>query len=141
MMRAMILLLATCLAGCGYVASGTWDDDPANWGRAFDSGLPAGALVKHSRYTRLPGFSSAFECFFDVAANAELSRGLVSDPKLVRLRPGDPGWSRTETTPEWFAPKPPRAYDVYALAAEPQREFRVLVDRITREVFLTDRRL
>ena len=37
-----LLLAATLLStSCGYVKSGTWDDDPRNWKRAFRSGKPA----------------------------------------------------------------------------------------------------
>jgi hypothetical protein len=140
-MRAATILLLASLAGCGYFGSGTWDDDPANWGRAFDASLPAGAVVKHSRYTRFPHLTREFECFFALAPNAELTRSLAADPALVRLRAEDSGWARTGGTPEWFAPKAARAYDVYAFAAAPRRDFRVFVDRITREVFLAERRL
>ena len=140
-MRASLALLLASLAGCGSFGSGTWDDDPRNWSRAFESAMPDTAVVKHSRYTRFAHLTHEFEYFFQLAPNAELSRQILRDGTLVRLRPADAGWSRTGDTPEWFAPKAEQAYDVYARAGDSQREFRVLVDRRTRELFFTDRRL
>src|SRR5512133_1327587 len=139
-MRATSALLLTCLAGCGYLGSGTWDDDAKNWGRAFASELPAAAVV-HSRYTRFAHFTYEYEYFFQLGPNADLSRQILQDDTLVRIRPNEGAWLRTSETPQWFAPRPPHAYDVYALAAEPGRDFRILVDRRTRELFLMDRRL
>ncbi len=139
-MRApLAVLLLASIAGCGYFGTGTWDDDPKNWGRAFESPLPEDTAVLHSRYTRLAHLSNDHQYFFQLASSTALSRQLAADTTLVRLPARDADWTRTVDAPEWFAPKPPHAYDVYALAAEPGREFRILVDRSSREVFLTDR--
>ncbi len=134
-------MVLTCLAGCGYVGSGTWDDDPANWSRAFDAAMPESAVVKHSRYTRIAHLTSEFEWFFQLSPNAALARQIIADNALVRLRPAGGGWPRADGAPDWFAPKGEQAYDVYALPDAADREFRLLVDRRTRELFLTDRRL
>ena len=32
-------------AGCGYVKSGTWEDDPSNWKRVFGYGKPTDVVV------------------------------------------------------------------------------------------------
>ncbi|HET8541427.1 MAG TPA: hypothetical protein VFL83_16240 [Anaeromyxobacter sp.] len=139
-MRAALVLTLAFLAGCGALGRGTWDDDPGNWGRAFASAPPPGAVLVHSRYTRSAPFARRFEAYFHLAASADLYRELVRDDAIVRVHARDLRWARTEATPGWFAPKPPHSYDVFALAA-PGREFRIFVDRRTRELFVTDRHL
>jgi hypothetical protein len=45
------------VTGCGYLKSGTWEDDPANWERAFRSAKPEDVAVVHSRCWRSPHWS------------------------------------------------------------------------------------
>jgi len=68
-----MLLVVCCTAGCGYFASGTWDDDSKNWTRAFDTSKPPDVVVVHSRYSRFPHWTYEFEYYFHIAPNAALS--------------------------------------------------------------------
>jgi hypothetical protein len=71
--------LAACLvlaAGCGYLKSGTWEDDPANWKRAFKSSKPDDVVVTHSRYWRAPHWSYEAGYVFEIAANARGDSGV-----------------------------------------------------------------
>jgi hypothetical protein len=45
----LIEILLGC-AGCGYFAAGTWEDDPHNWDRAFNSRKPDDVIVVHSKF-------------------------------------------------------------------------------------------
>src|SRR6266542_5936660 len=135
---AVALLALGCAAGCGYLRSGTWEDDPGNWWRAFESTKPPAVVVVHSRYTRFPHFTHEFEYWFAIGPNAELERQVIGENQLVRVeRP----WSRSAPAPAWFAPKAAREYERWELPGSPETDFQVLVDQSTREIFVSDRRL
>ena len=123
-----MLLIAWCTAGCGYFASGTWSDDPKNWSRAFDTVKPPDVVVVHSLYSRFPHWTYEYEYYFHVAANAALSRQLFGENRLARIQAA---WDCPLNAPAWFAPKSLREYETWAFAGEPQRAFRLLVDRST----------
>jgi hypothetical protein len=133
---AGVLLIAGCAAGCGYFVSGTWDDDRKNWARAFESEKPPDVIVVRSRYSRFPHWTYECEYYFHLTASAALSRQLFGENRLVRSV-----WTRRQQAPAWFAPKSVEHYDTWAFAGEPQREFRVLVDRSTGDLFITDQQL
>jgi hypothetical protein len=61
---AGVPLVALCMAGCGYFASGTWNDDPRNWSRAFDTVKPPEVVVVHSTYSRFPHWTYEYEYYF-----------------------------------------------------------------------------
>jgi hypothetical protein len=133
--RLAILLVASWAPGCGYFVSGTWDDDPRNWSRAFESEKPPDVVVVHSQYSRYPHWSYEFHYYFHIRANAALSRQLFTENRLVRV---SAGWYRPPTAPAWFARGPMERYDIWAFADEPRRDFRVLVERKTGDLFVTD---
>lgn len=133
-------LLAACATGCGYLAAGTWDDDPASWGRAFHSEKPPDVVVLHSRYTRFPHFTLEYEYWFHLAPSATLSRQLLGDKRLARRDEAPPASVRIDGAPAWFAPKPAGDYDAWQLT-DPHSDFLVLVDRSTGEIFISDRQL
>ena len=86
--------------------SGTWDDDPKNWGRAFRSTKPPDVRVIHSRYWRSAHWSYEFQYFFEIAPNAGLKQQLFAANKLRRLV-GDEAVAaranRFRDAPSWFA--------------------------------------
>ena len=69
-------------AGCGYVQSGTWEDDPSNWTKAFRSTKPEDVVVLHSRYWRSAHWSYEAGHVFEVAANSKLRDQLFRENKL-----------------------------------------------------------
>ena len=136
--------LASCLvlaAGCGYLKSGTWEDDPANWKKAFSSTKPDDVVVVHSRYWRSPHWSYEAGYVFEIAANAALRQQLFSENRLVKLDGPAAAESKRlcfSQCPAWFAPKSVEHYEVWGYAEEPKGNFRVLIDRDTGAIFLTD---
>lgn len=66
---------ATLVSGCH--RSGVWQDDPANWRRAFGTGQPSDAVVVHSFYWRSPHWTFEFEYFFHIRANDRLRARLL----------------------------------------------------------------
>jgi len=137
-------LLGACVAlasGCGYLKSGTWEDDPANWNKAFRSTKPDDVIVVHSRYWRSPHWSYEAGYVFEIAANAALRQRLFSENRLVKLGGAAAAESKRlcfGECPVWFAPKPVEQYEVWGYAEEPKGNFRVLIDRDTGTIFLSD---
>ena len=137
MPRAVLLLLALLpTVSCGYLKAGQWDDDPDNWKRAFRSRKPADVVVLHSRYERSPHFTYEFLYFFEIRANEALQRQLFTENNLHRLQA--PEVAILGGKPDWFAPKPLDSYDIWGFADEPTRNFRVLIDRSSGNIFLAD---
>jgi hypothetical protein len=145
MWRAFWLCFGLVLAGgCGYLSSGTWENDPANWKRAFRSVKPDDVVVVHSRYWRSPHFTYEAGYVFEIAANKGLREQLFAANRLVKLDARAAAEAKRDCVPEcpaWFAPKPGEEYDVWGYADEPRGNFRVLIDRHTGTIFLTDYQL
>lgn len=133
----MILVIAVCQLGCGYLQSGTWEDDPKNWSRAFRSTKPEDVVVLHSRYFRSPHFTFEFEYYFEIQQNGPLRRQLFTMNKLVRAGT----IVAFDNAPAWFAPKAADAYDIWKYADEPDSNFRVVIDKSNGNMFLTDYQL
>jgi hypothetical protein len=139
---AVLLLVAFVVSsGCGYVMSGTWEDDPKNWGRAFRSTKPPDVVVIHSKYWRSPHWSYEFQYFFEIAPNAELKKQLFTANKLRQLTGKEATEARAQIfgeSPSWFAPKDLGDYEVWVFADEPGRHFKVLLDKATGHMFMHD---
>ena len=142
-MRGVFLRVVTAVsllsASCGYLRSGEWDDDPRNWGRAFNSTKPEHVIVVHSRYWRSPHWSYEFQYFFQIKGEAEFRRELFTRNALtptsnlaesIRDPFGHP--------PAWFCPKEPARYEAWTYRDPPAGNFRVIIDRDTGDIFLTD---
>lgn len=68
--------------------AGTWEDDPGNWSRAFQSTKPPEVAVVHSKYWRSAHWTSEFEYFFEIAPNPQLKAQLFGENN-VRQATGD----------------------------------------------------
>jgi hypothetical protein len=134
-------VLALLFAGCGYLRSGSWSDDPDNWGRVFGSSKPPGVEVLHSFYWRSPHFTYEAGYFFAMRDTAGLRNELFSRNRLLRLPPEPAARARGEcfgSIPEWFVPKSADRYEVWVYQDEPRGNFRLFVDREDGTLFLSD---
>jgi len=131
---------AFALTCCGYLKSGRWDDDAANWDRAFGRfglSVPKGWLVVHSRYWRYPHFTYEGGYYFQVRVPPE-GRRLLVQSDYVRLGPERAEMNGAcEPRPSWFAPKDPTQYEIWG-AKEGASNYRVLVDPSGPDAFLMD---
>jgi len=137
----VLIIAAVVIAGCGYVRSGTWDDVPENWHRAFQSARPDDVVVVHSRYWRAPHWTYEAGYMFEVRPNTAFREQLFGQNRLRKL----PEAEMAEATrpcfgacPSWFAPKPLKRYEIWAYTNDPNSNFRVLIDSETGNIFLAD---
>ncbi len=111
--------LAVLQTACGYFASGTWEDDPRNWRRAFQSTKPPDVIVLHSKYWRSPHFTYEFQYFFEIVQNGNLKSQLFTQNKLHRIE-GEQAAKAKENhfseIPSWFTPKSVGDYEVWIYA-------------------------
>jgi hypothetical protein len=130
-------LALVALAGCGYFRSGTWEDDPQNFERAFGSPKPAGAEVVHSRFTRYPHFTYEVTFYFQLQLTDDLLDTFLAHG-FRRMEGAAALEAKTmvfSDAPAWFAPEPPARYDAWALDDVAPAGI-VLRDRVTRDVFV-----
>jgi hypothetical protein len=121
--------------------SGTWDDDPKNWGRTFQSTKPPQVTVVHSKYWRSPHWSYEFQYFFEIAPNAELKEQLFTANRLRQLTGAEAVEARGRVfgdAPSWFAPKSVESYETWVFADGPERNFKVLIDKVSGHIFMND---
>lgn len=139
-----IITASLCLSGCGLLVSGTWEDDPGNWLRAFQTTMPDNVVVIHSYYWRSTHWSYEFQYFFALEPNAELTEQIISQNRLVKLDDSDAAWAlhdRLNEQPAWFAPKAPDAYTIWTDTDQTVSHFKLIIDKATGVLFLTDYRL
>lgn len=139
----LILAAALTLSGCGYFMAGTWEDDPGNWKRAFQSTQPLGVNVTHSKYWRSPHWTYEFGYFFEISSNTALREQLFTNNKMQRITGKDAAEAMTHLleAPPWFAPKAAIEYEIWKYAEEPRGHFRMFIDKGTGDVFLSDYQL
>ncbi len=139
-MRSIILLiLTTILSGCH--SSGTWEDDPKNWDRAFRSDKPGDVIVLHSRYWRSPHFTFEFEYFFEIKTHEGLRKQLFTMNRLIMLKGIEASNAFQDVfadRPPWFLPKIENRYEVWIYKDRLRGNFRVFIDKDTGNLFLTD---
>lgn len=133
---AVVFFVAGATLACGYLRAGKWEDDPKNWKRAFGSIKPPDVVVVHSLYWRAPHFTFEAGYLFEIEPNETLKRQLFTKNRLEPLA-ADQMRSFGEP-PDWFAPRPIEAYEVWGYADEPRGNFRVLIDKDTGTMFLSD---
>lgn len=133
-------LVLNC-AGCGYVASGTWEDDAENWSRVFGFEQPPGVVLVHSKYWRAPHWTYEAGWFLQIAPNADFERRLFELNELVELQGAEAAAALSNTVgtePAWFTPLSDEQYSVWIYATEPKGNFMVAIERETRTLFLSD---
>jgi hypothetical protein len=139
----LVVVVIAC-AGCGCFTAGTWEDDPDNWERAFNSRKPDHVIVVHSRFSRFPHFTDEFEYFFHIRANSTLRDQIFQNNDLVGVE------DTTEVShyyegggkiPGWFLPKPAGRYDAWQCRDISWCTYKVFIDRDNGDIFITDRQL
>lgn len=140
-MKANALLLAGLLAaaaGCCCIGagSGTWEDDPANYRRAWGEDKPADVDLVHSWYWRSPHFTREEAYFFQFRKHAQWPQAFVAANDMAPavsgpagLKPDLPPFEK----PAWFLPKPLDAYDAWS---GPRASAWLFVDKESGDTFI-----
>ena len=119
--------------------SGSWDDDPKNWSRAFDGQKPPLEVnITHSRYWRSPHFTYEAEYFFEFSAPRKFVDEWIHGQSL---RPSVPTKDNTPhyfEKPNWFTPKEISEYEMWEPSDDPYSKFRIYRDKSTGTFFATD---
>lgn len=142
MRRLIAILAAIFLTGCH--ESGTWKDDKRNWQRIFRVAKPDDITVVHSWFWRSPHFTYEYEYYLQVKQHADFQKRLLAmNPMTETVDEKALGkasaWSQRR--PDWFAPKPISQYQVWVYSNAPNSNFRVLIDRATGDLFISDHQL
>ena len=138
-MRAMfVIIAAVLLVGCH--ESGTWKDDSQNWKRIFRVSKPKDITVVHSWFWRSPHFTYEYEYYIQIQKHADLQKRLLTKNSMKQLTletelQQATAWSHK---PTWFVPKQIAQYEVWVYSNAPNNNFRLLIDRETGDLFLSD---
>ena len=133
-----IIVSIFSIHGCGYFMSGSWEDDPDNWGRAFNSIKPDYVEVVHSLYTRMPHWSYEYEYFFEIEKNIEFREQLISSNSLIQIRLHNNNFFFNSKIPKWFVPKGYKKYKMYVFEKDDFSNFRFFEDIENGKIYLYD---
>ncbi|MFN0006583.1 MAG: hypothetical protein ACKVXR_01645 [Planctomycetota bacterium] len=140
----MVCALLGLATSCGYVMAGTWEDDPENWDRYFETTKPGDVVVVHSKYSRLPHWTLEFRCFFEIVPTAELTNQLFTQNRLRRLMESEISEAESllggEDVPGWF-PEDLSRLEGWKYEGYPGSNFRLFVDPATGHLFMTDEQI
>jgi hypothetical protein len=125
----VVVLLGSCHR------SGTWNDDPKNWQRAFGERTPTNITVIHSQYWRSPHWTMEYAYFFEM--RGAVRSDFLADTNLVRLGTNS-DMNVFTPKPTWFAPKSVDQYKVYGYTNSPPSNVRILIDKTDETTFITD---
>lgn len=124
--------------------AGTWEDDPKNWGRYFETIKPDDVVVVHSKYWRSPHWTFEFRCLFEIAPTPELTNQLFTQNRLRRLTESELSDADMQLTgddvPNWF-PKDIFLLEAWKYEGYPGSSFRLFVDPATGHLFMTDEQI
>jgi hypothetical protein len=142
MRLTFVIFAAVLLVGCH--ESGTWKDDARNWKRIFRTSKPDDITVVHSWFWRSPHFTYEYEYYIQIRTHAGLQERLLTMNPMRQLALESELqkaaiWS--DHRPTWFAPKPIAQYEVWVYSNAPNSAFRLLIDRETADLFLSDTQL
>lgn len=144
-MRANLLLLGCmllacagcgsgncCCCGCLGGSSGTWNDDPKNYGRAWGVSKPDDVVMVHSWYWRSPHFTREEAYFFEFQKHPQLLQSFIAANGMTpAVFEASKGFAMEK--PSWFLPKPFEAYEAWYQPTGDAWAFR---DKETGEIFI-----
>jgi len=131
------VVVAACLQSCGG-ESGSWEDDPGNWGRAFDGVPPADVTVIHSRYLKAPYCFPEVEYFFQIKCPANFVDDWIRKDDLEKVPPVEDTALDDPRRPVWFIPGPIQNYEIWMSSSDSDDPFRIYREKASGMVYLTD---
>ena len=98
-------------------------------------------LVVHSKCWRSSHWTYEFQYFFQIMPNTRFTAKLFAENKLRQVTGAEAAAVKKNVfgdPPSWFAPKDVSEYEIWVLDTEPNRNFKVLIDRQTGVIFASD---
>jgi len=133
------LNLIAMVSSCGYLLSGTWENDDKNWSRAYNQTLPDSIKLVNSWYWRSPHWTLEQALYFEIDYNQGVFETFLSDPTVVNLDYKDTvNINFFNDKPEWFLPKPFGEYDIWKGNKGSFDNFILFFDKQSRHLFWTD---
>lgn len=141
----ILFVLVICSCCNGLFSSGTWEDDPRNWDRAFHTSQPEDVVIIHSYYWRSSHFTEEYQYFFEIEPNQKILEQLISEHELVLVEGEDAEYAINDyfsEKPPWFVPKGAESYEIYAVpGSDPstiKSHFKVFIDKDTGNIFINN---
>jgi hypothetical protein len=134
-----LIVLVVALVACD--RSGTWDDDPHNWTRAFNSEKPNDVNVIHSKYWRSSYWTNEYQSFFEIENNEKLRAQLFSENSFIIIEDKEAEKAMLNyfgKKPEWFIPGKTADYNIYVYEKQLRGNFRVYINKRSGKIYLTD---
>lgn len=134
-----VFLFLITMGSCGYLSSGTWENDDKNWERAYDFPLPDSIELLHSWYWRSPHWSLEQALYFEIKYNEGVKNSYILDPTIVELPYSDTieiNFFREK--PKWFLPKSFKSYDIWKGNKDSFDNFLLFIDKEEGNIFWTD---
>ena len=139
--RSIILafVLMCSLVSCGYLSSGTWEDDKKNWDRAYNHPLPDTINLIHSWYWRSPHWTLEQAMYFEIDYNEGILHNFIKDSTVRQLDYRDTlKLYFFNTKPKWFLPKPYRSYFIWIGKKDKFDNFMLFMDSEIGHLYWTD---
>jgi hypothetical protein len=98
-------------------------------------------VVVRSHYWRAPHWSYEGGYLFELRPNDGIRTQLFTQNRLKKIQDPDRDPDARPCVgdcPDWFAPKPLTAYEVWTYEDDPAGNFRVLIDKTNGHIFLGD---
>lgn len=130
-----IIVLSLWFVGCH--ESGTWVDDARNWKRVFRAPRPNDVQLVRSWYWRSVHWTYEYEYYMQIQSNAAFQKHLLAMNPMVEQTTINASQAWSERKPGWFASKPLSEYRIWE-STNTHSQFRLLIDRETGDLFLSD---
>jgi hypothetical protein len=136
----IFFLIFSLSTSCGYLQSGTWEDDPKNWERIYSVKKPEDIRVIHSWYWRSPHWSLEQEFFIEIEYNDQVLKSFFSKGNLEQIKNGNALKIESDldqNKPKWFSPKTNDQYEIW-VSAELGDDFMLFIDKKSGHLFWRD---
>ena len=135
------LAMIMVITACGVTSNGLWVDQPENWRRAFNEEKPVDVHLVHSMYWQSPHWTNEFEYYFEVTANDQLLKSIITKYSLVKRSSNNIEIARANCfsrCPEWFVPHIDGQYEVWIGLESNSSNFQVVVDMNSGNIFISN---
>jgi len=130
------------LSSCGYLSSGSWENDKQNWQRAYNTSVPDSIILIHSYYWKSTHWTLEQAMFFETEYNERIIKNFLSDSSLIKMNTADTTIiTFFEKKPKWFVPKPYHHYSIWKGVKNNNDNFLLFLDQENRHLYWTDYQL